>query len=86
MKRRTRNFQYTVRAVPANVDRALRARAKSTGKSLNEVALEALTQGAGEARVFDDLDFLVGSMSDDEARVLEAEVRAQRQIDPEIWR
>jgi len=36
--------QYTIRNVPRHVDRALRKRATETGKSLNQVALEALIE------------------------------------------
>lgn len=44
------------------MDQALRKRAKSTGKSLNEVVLEALAKGTGLSlgTVFDDLDWFIG--------------------------
>jgi hypothetical protein len=59
------NMQYTIRSVPSNVDKALRRRAQKTGKSLNEVAIEALTKGAGVTldATFNDLDWLIGSKS-----------------------
>lgn len=79
--------QYTLRGIPAAVDRALRRRAKDTGKSFNQVAVEALTEGAGLGPVtYHDLDFMIGSMSVEEAAELEAEIAAQRRIDPELWR
>ncbi len=40
-----RNRQYTIRSIPPKVDLALRKRAQKTGKSLNEIALEALEKG-----------------------------------------
>lgn len=79
--------QYTIRAVPAEVDQALRRRARETGRSLNRVAVDALAAAAGEStRVHDDLDFMIGSMSRAEADRLEREVAVQRRIDPGLWR
>ena len=40
-------MQYTIRNVPGTVDAALRQSARQQGKSLNDVAVEALTRGAG---------------------------------------
>lgn len=70
MKRRQRTeaIQYTLRNVPPGVDRALRRRAKQLSKSLNEVALQALSRGAGvehELKQQHDLDFLFGSWTED---------------------
>lgn len=61
------NTQYTIRAVPSKVDQALRKKAQKTGKSLNEVAVEALTKGAGMTpnATFNDLDWFIGSMEID---------------------
>ena len=40
-------MQYTIRNVPESLDAALRQSARQKGKSLNEVAVEALARGAG---------------------------------------
>jgi hypothetical protein len=40
-------MQYTIRKVPDRLDEALRRTARERGKSLNEVAIEALARGAG---------------------------------------
>lgn len=40
-------IQYTIRNVPEALDEALRRAARERGKSLNEVAIEALARGAG---------------------------------------
>jgi hypothetical protein len=40
-------MRYTLRDIPPILDSELRRRAKTEGKSLNAVALEALTRGAG---------------------------------------
>lgn len=79
--------QYTIRNVPDNVDRRLRRKAKETGRSFNQIALEALTVGAGESLAPKrDLSEIVGSLSKKEAEGIDAEIRLQRQIDPELWK
>ena len=78
--------QYTIRDVPADVDAALRRRAKELGKSFNRVAVEALAAGAGKRLVKRDLSFIAGSISAREADAIDAEVRRQRNIDPTLWR
>jgi len=40
-------MQHTLRNVPEIVDAVLRRRAREQGKSLNEVAIETFTRGAG---------------------------------------
>jgi hypothetical protein len=67
--------QYTIRSIPPKVDQALRKRAKKTGKSLNEVVLEALAKGTGVTpeAVFDDLDWFIGGQSLDTKSFDEAE-------------
>ena len=64
--------QYTIRKVPASVDKLLRERARTEGKSLNEAAIEAaieaLQAGLGLSEVaveFDDLDDLIGTWQHD---------------------
>lgn len=55
-------MQYTIRSVPPKLDAVLRSRAKKTGKSLNEVMLDALAKGAGVApdTNFTDMDWFIG--------------------------
>ena len=77
--------QYTIRNIPQHVDRLLRRRARDNGKSLNQVALEALSECVGESRqVYDDLDFMIGSMTAADAKHLEHAVAQQRRIDPKL--
>ena len=40
-------MQYTLRNIPEILDAALRRRARQQGRSLNDVAVEALINGAG---------------------------------------
>ena len=80
-------MQYTIRVIPAAVDEALRRRARSTGKSLNEAALDALAEGAGVTgapRKRRDLRDLAASWKPDEE--LEAALAAQDVVDEELWR
>ena len=79
--------QYTLRNVPPAVDRALRRQAKQLSKSLNEVALLALTRGAGvsqEASELHDLDFLFGSWVEDQE--VDRALEEQRKVDTDLWR
>ncbi|HUY53520.1 MAG TPA: hypothetical protein VMV24_03060 [Candidatus Dormibacteraeota bacterium] len=57
------NTQYTIRSIPPKVDQALRKISQKTGKSLNNVVIEALTKGAGMTpdATFNDLDWFIGS-------------------------
>ena len=76
--------QYTLRGVPADVDCALRRQAQAEGRSLNEVALDALRRGAGigEPAIYDDLDGLIGSWQEDAA--VEQALTRQDEVDPEL--
>lgn len=62
--------QYTIRAIPVALDRALRLRASQESKSLNMVAIEALARGlAVDSKPMEhtDLDGLIGSWHEDRA-------------------
>jgi len=79
--------QYTIRNVPERVDQILKRKARQAGKSLNDIALEALLEGAGENRLHRiDMDFLVGSITPTEARLLEEVLTSQRSIDEKLWK
>ena len=79
--------QYTIRNVPEHVDRSLRKKARETGRSFNQVALDALALGAGEnSTPKRDLREIAGSLSKPEADRMDEEIRRQRQVDPELWR
>ncbi len=79
--------QYTIRNVPEHVDLILRRRAKESGKSFNQVALEALAAGAGDSpRPKRDFSEIFGTLPMDEAELIDAAIAAQHVIDPEIWK
>ncbi|MCI0365500.1 MAG: hypothetical protein L0Y44_09420 [Phycisphaerales bacterium] len=91
MKRRPkkpcRSRQYTLRAVPAEVDRALREQASRQRRSLNDVALEALARGAGvngAKQKVRDLDYLIGTWVEDPG--FDKAIAEQDQVEPEMWR
>lgn len=79
--------QYTLRGIPTPVDRALRTRAKTEGKSLNQVVLETLKRGLdllNGSDTFADLDCLIGTWKDDPE--FEAALTAQDNVDEALWR
>jgi hypothetical protein len=80
-------MQYTLRKVPREIDKALRKKAKDEGKSLNQVALEALARGAGvtaEPPKFHDLDFAIGTWVEDPE--FDKAILDQDQIEPDMWK
>lgn len=79
-------MQYTIRNIPETLDEALRRAARERGKSLNEVAIEALARGAGiveERSPQRDLGDIAGTWHKDAA--FDDAVAAQDTIDEEMW-
>ena len=80
-------MQYTIRNVPKAVDQALRKKAKAEGKTLNDIAVDAIKKGlelSGAPVRYTDLDFLIGTWVEDPK--FDEAIEAQDQIDPEMWR
>lgn len=80
-------MQYTIRNIPDYLDAALRGAAREQGKSLNEVAIEALVRGTGlgEPRCRQrDLHDIAGSWLEDAA--FDSAIAAQDTIDEEMWK
>ena len=80
-------MQYTIRNIPDNLDAALRNTAQLQGKSLNEVAVEALVRGAGlsdQPIRRRDLSYIAGTWVEDPA--FDEAIAAQRTIDEEMWK
>lgn len=80
-------MQYTIRNIPKHVDEALRRRAAEQGKSLNEVAIEAIVGGleaSGTSIPKRDLSDFAGTWVDDPEfwKIIEE----QQQIDPDMWK
>jgi hypothetical protein len=84
MKKQARSFQYTIRGIPADVDRILRQKAERRKQSLNQVVLEELSAATVGRTQRADFGDLVGQWTPDPD--FDAMVKAQRQIDPEKWR
>ncbi len=79
-------MQYTIRNVPDYLDAALRNSAREQGRSLNEVAVQALVRGAGLAehpRRQRDLGDIAGSWRKDAA--FDDAIAAQDTIDEALW-
>ena len=82
-----RCLQYTIRNLPAQLDKLIRKRAHEEGKSINTVAVEALMEAFGLRESdpsYRELAELSGSWVDDPA--VEEALEAQRGIDDEMWR
>jgi hypothetical protein len=79
-------MQYTIRGIPEAIDSAVRERAKAEGKSLNEVAVEALKDGLGLGTsdvVRRDLSDVAGTWKKDAA--VEAALADQDRVDEDLW-
>lgn len=82
----TQTMQYTLRNVPVELDKALRARAHREGRSLNDVALEALSRDAGLSGDHPkrrDLSSFSGTWIED--REIDEALADQRAIDESMW-
>jgi len=80
-------MQYTIRRIPKAVDDAVRERARATGKSLNEAALEVLADGAGVKgvpRKRRDLSDIAGTWKAD--KTFDSVLAEQDRIDKDLWR
>jgi hypothetical protein len=79
-------MQYTIRRIPIAVDQALRERANRQRRSINEVAIQAMTEGLGlkhEKQKRRDLGDLAGRWVKDPA--VDKALEDQRAIDDELW-
>jgi hypothetical protein len=80
-------MQYTIRRISAALDAAIRRRARLHGKTLNQVAVEALAQGVGLApggEIRRDLSDVVKTWRRDAA--VEAALASQDYVDEDLWK
>jgi len=84
---KTTTPQYTIRNMPAPIDKYLRRLAKQRGRSLNQVIIDELSERAGVTKngkkqtLLESLDWFIGSgMDQDVIDALEEEDRIQKQI------
>lgn len=76
-------IQYTIRNIPAPVDRYLRKRSKQSGKSLNQVIIDELSDKVASPNqsLLESLDwFIGGGMDDDVLEALAEDDRTQKQL------
>src|SRR5688572_28483341 len=79
-------MQYTIRNIPAPLDKVLRAKAKAERRSLNDVAIEAMSEGLralGHPVKYRDLSRFVGSWQPDPE--FDEVMKDFERIDPEDW-
>lgn len=80
-------MQYTIRNIPPHLDDAVRRRARAEGRSLNEIAIEALERGMGvsEGRTsYRSLGGITGTWTEDAE--FDAAIDEQDRVDDELWR
>lgn len=79
--------RYTIRAVPEEIDRALRQRARREARSLNAVVVEALVRGLeleAEPIRHTDLDDLIGTWQEDPD--FDRAVADFERVDDDAWK
>ena len=82
-----RPVQYTIRAVPEDLDEAVRKHSVREGTSLNSYVVDALRRGVGLSDTpprFHDLDHLSGSWVKDKA--CEKALKEFDRIDEDLWK
>lgn len=78
-----KSTQYTIRNIPKPVDRYLRKRSRLSGKSLNQVVIDELSErvAAPAANVGTALDWFIGSGIDNATLVaLDEEDKIQKKL------
>jgi hypothetical protein len=78
--------QYTIRNIPPELDKAIKARATRLGKSINQVALEALANVVDRAIPRRSLRNMPGAWSKSEAEKFDRFLEQHRAIDEELWK
>jgi hypothetical protein len=85
--------QITLRSIPDAVKKTVQKEAARKGVSLNKAIISLLERTVGtkaqekKKRVlYDDLDHLAGLWSREEAAEFDKNLKAQRKVDPELWK
>jgi len=79
-------MQYTLRKIPPELDRALKERARKLGKSVNQLAVEALAQSVGQTTKYRNLRSMPGAWSKKEASDFDRWLTEARSVDEELWK
>ena len=80
-------MQYTLRNIPKALDAAIRRRAKTEQKSLNEVAIQAMAKAlrVGDTSVrYRKLSDIAGTWREDPE--FDAAIDEQQQIEEKLWK
>jgi plasmid stability protein len=80
-------MQYTIRGIPPALHEALRERARASGKSLNEAAVDALTAGSGLTALRSrrrSLSDIAGTWRAE--KTVEAALASQDVVDKDMWK
>jgi len=84
--------QLTIRGVNNDLHNALKAEAAKRGLSVNRVILTLLREAVGLTNssrqgcvVYDDLDHLAGTWTEEETAEFQSQLAAQRVIDERSW-
>ena len=81
--------QYTIRNIPAEVDRYLRQRAHLSGLSLNQVVVDELSEKVSKpsADLVSSLDWFIGNgtIGDDVTCAIDSDDKTQKQLVREEW-
>jgi hypothetical protein len=78
LRRYNESMTITIEQLPPAVDRALNEKATREGRTIEEVAAEAIAKGLGVEsgkQPVRDLSDIVGTMTDEDARAIEESVR-----------
>jgi hypothetical protein len=84
MKQQAESIHYTIRGVPAEVDRQLRRKAARLEKSLNQLIVDELVMATLGHKKTADFSDLTGRWTPDSA--FDEVMAAQRQIDSDKWK
>jgi hypothetical protein len=81
----------TLRNIPPEVEKAIRAKVREKRISANRAVIELLEEQVGSTRkrrtpVHHDLDDLAGSWSSREAKAFDEALSVSRQIDEDLWK
>lgn len=81
----------SIRGIDPDLAAMLKQQAQASGKSVNQLALDALKEHTGLhkkklfTQEYHDLDFLFGQWSDSEFQKIQGKIDSDSQIDDELW-
>lgn len=81
----------SIRGIDPDLAAMLKQQAQASGKSVNQLALDALKEHTGLhkkklfTQEYHDLDFLFGQWSDSEFQKIQGKIDSESQIDDELW-